>query len=156
MNKSKFLTLATTAAVIATTAGTFAAWDQVTDTKTVSLTTDSAHTVKLQSTDLTFTEKLSDSITSIQTDFNVNTANATALTLAATDIRLDNNPVNETQVKVEILDAQGAAITNPITPTDGEQTYKVKVSLTDPDLATKATDYASKPITFTITADITK
>lgn len=39
MKKSTILTFATAAAIVATSAGTFATWDKLQDTKTVTLTT---------------------------------------------------------------------------------------------------------------------
>ncbi|MFR7592156.1 MAG: hypothetical protein ACLUVC_11965 [Longibaculum sp.] len=155
MKKSTILSFATAAAIVATSLGTYAAWDKLNDTKTVALTTAKAHTVTLPSENLIFDGTLSDTTKEITAPLTVTTEEAKELKLEATNIKLGGEDATG-KVAVTFLDNDGTtAITNPISDPAASKEYKVKVALVDTDVADKPAEYANKPVTFDINATIT-
>ncbi len=156
MKKSTILSFATAAAIVATSLGTYAAWDRLNDTKSVTLTTAKAHTVTLPSEDLRFNGTLSDTTTEITAPLTVTTEQAKELTLKATNIKLGGADATD-KVAVTFLDKDGTtAITNPVSNPDATGEYTVKVALVGTDVDTNAAEYANKQVTFDITATITE
>lgn len=143
MKKSTILTFATAAAIVATSAGTFAAWDQ-TSAETAAKTLTVGQPVVLSTGDLSnFTEDSSRTLGvaptyTSQVTFNVQDDQKLAkkLTLTPSLKDADDKPVDTTRAKVELSQSDDAAFTGTVdTNISATNTYDVKVTVLDDTLA---------------------
>ena len=150
MKKSTILTFATAAAIVATSAGTFAAWDKLSDTKSTTLTIRNPVTVKAQTTEVSLESK-----TALEA-LPVYEGNAT--------FDLENVPEGyKIEPTVLVKNGESAVDANKLTiqktVTGGENVGKdeksktVEVSITPTD---SAIDLAGQPLNVEITAKLVK
>lgn len=145
MKKSTILSFATAAAILASTAGTYAVWDKLTANAETTFTVNANITKVEDFTIPTLTEvtgeTTSDSVTYAQ-DFTINVeGSAKSIAFTPTVTLSDGTAIDSNFIEVSMLDD-----TVPMTPASNtytdtsitaSNTYKIKVKVKDSSLNTK-------------------
>lgn len=156
MKKRTLLTFAATSAVVMTTAASYATWDDLSDTKTATITTGKGITVT--SSELNFTGgTLADSANGtaeIEADLTISVEGASdttnkKLVFTTSGMKLGDT-ANENAVIVKVME-DTTDVTSGDEAVAATNTYKVKVSL---PAETDSTAYANKKIEFSLTAEL--
>ena len=144
MKKSTILTFATVVAIVATSAGTFAAWDQLEDTSDVANLVVGTPVTVQAGTLTTFSEEsrvLGDTLPSYTStvEFNVVDNNSKVSTLTLQPILTDSSdqPIDSSKATIEITQdgADNGLTGNVDSKVEATNTYNVKVSVKDASLA---------------------
>lgn len=154
MKKRTLLTFAATSAVVMTTAASYATWDDLDTVQTATITTGKGITVT--SDELSFNGSLADTAngpTTIESDFTIKVDGDTTgkkLVFTTSGMKLGDT-ANENAVIVKVMeDTTDVTAVGDITVLS-TNSYKVRVSL---PVNSNAIDYASKTITFNLTAEL--
>ena len=144
MKKSTILTFATAVAIVATSAGTFAAWDQLEDTSDVANLVVGTPVTVQAGTLTTFSEEsrvLGDTLPSYTStvEFNVvdNNSKVSKLTLQPILTDSSDQPIDSSKATIEITQdgADNGLTGNVDSKVEATNTYNVKVWVKDASLA---------------------
>lgn len=137
MKKSTILTFATAAAVLATSAGTFAAWDQISDTQTATLTYANPVTVTETITPPSLTtytlgaEKAPETEVSVKFAVSDQDSRATALTVVPSVKQGAADLVENGKVTVTVKKGETALVDNKDSSIAANNDYTVVITPTD-------------------------